>query len=111
MDHHGDRLCKVGKTLSQLSNPRKSKSSPSNQVARVVRTLAILSMGIDLVGEIKPQASNGHQFIVFAVDYFSKWVEAKSLRNVTAKQMAKFIARNIICRYGMPHHVVIDNRV
>ena len=25
--------------------------------------------------------------------------------------MAKFIARNLICRYGMPHHVVTDNGV
>ena len=65
--------------------------------------------GIDLVEEIKPQASNGHRFVVVAVDYFSKWVEAKSFRNVTAKQMVKFISRNIICRYEMPHHVVTDN--
>ena len=67
--------------------------------------------GIDLVGEIKPQASNGHRFIVVAFDYFFKWVEAESFLNVTAKQMAKFIYRNIIFRYGMPYHVVTDNGV
>lgn len=67
--------------------------------------------GIDMIGEIKPQASNGHRFIVVAVDYFSKWIEAESFRNVTAKTMAKFIAQNLVCRYGMPHHVVTDNGV
>ena len=64
-----------------------------------------------MIGVIRPNTSNGHRFIVVAVDYFSKWVEAESFRNVTAKQMAKFIARNLICRYGMPHHVVTDNGV
>ena len=67
--------------------------------------------GIDIIGKIKPQASNVHRFIVVAIDYFSKWVEAESFRNMTAKQMAKFISRNIIYRYGMPHHVVTDNAV
>ena len=49
--------------------------------------------------------------MVVAIDYFSKWVESEAFHNVTAEQMAKFIARNIICRYGMPHHMVTDNGV
>ena len=46
-----------------------------------------------------------------AVDYFSKWIEAESYTSVGSKQMARFIERNIICRYGLPHHVVTDNGV
>ena len=34
--------------------------------------------GIDMIGEIKPTASNGHRFILVAIDYFTKWVEATS---------------------------------
>ena len=64
-----------------------------------------------MIGEIRPNAWNGHSFIVVAVDYFSKWVEFESFSNVTAKQMAKFIARNLICRYGMLYHVVTGNGV
>ena len=67
--------------------------------------------GNDIIGEIRPNASNGHRFIVVAVDHISKWVETESFRNVTAKQMANFIAQNHICRYGMPHHMVTDNEV
>lgn len=40
--------------------------------------------GIDIVGEIKPHASNGDCYILVAIDYFTKWVEAASysiLRN------------------------------
>ena len=45
------------------------------------------------------------------VDYFSKWVEAESYATVGLRQMARFIEKNIICRYGLPHHVITDNGV
>ena len=38
-----------------------------------------------------PKASNGHRYIVVAIDYFSKWVEAESYVTVGSKQMARFI--------------------
>ena len=36
--------------------------------------------GIDVIGAIEPKASNGHRFILVAIDYFTKWVEAASSR-------------------------------
>ncbi|GAU51810.1 hypothetical protein TSUD_415980 [Trifolium subterraneum] len=39
--------------------------------------------GIDMIGRIEPKASNGHRFILVAIDYFTKWVEAASYANVT----------------------------
>ena len=39
--------------------------------------------GIDMIGRIKPTASNGHCFILVAIDYFTKWFEAASYANVT----------------------------
>ena len=29
--------------------------------------------GIDIIGKIHPTTSNGHQFILVAIDYFTKW--------------------------------------
>ena len=46
-----------------------------------------------------------------AIDYFSKWVEAESYATVGSRQMARFIEKNIIYRYRLPHHVVTDNGV
>ena len=66
---------------------------------------------IDIIGEVRTKASNGHRYIIMAIDYFSKWVEAESFAMVGSKQMARFIEQNIICKYGLPHHVVIDNSV
>ncbi|KAL3740381.1 hypothetical protein ACJRO7_021632 [Eucalyptus globulus] len=65
--------------------------------------------GIDVIGPINPKASNGHRFILVAIDYFSKWIEAASYVNVTARNVVKFIRRDIIARYGVPEAIVTDN--
>ncbi|PKI73162.1 hypothetical protein CRG98_006449 [Punica granatum] len=31
---------------------------------------------MDVIGPINPKASNGHMFILVAIDYFTKWIEA-----------------------------------
>ena len=46
-----------------------------------------------------------------AIDYFSRWIEAESFTTLKAKQMARFIEKSLICRYGIPHHIVTDNGV
>lgn len=65
--------------------------------------------GIDVVGLIPRKASNGHQYIIVAIDYFTKWVESTSLAHVTMKNIARFILRDIICRYGVPNEIITDN--
>ena len=67
--------------------------------------------GIYIIGEIRPIASNGHKYMVVAIDYFSRWIETESFGTLKAKQMAKFIEKSLICRYGVPHHIVTDNSV
>ncbi|XP_052734034.1 uncharacterized protein LOC108321519 [Vigna angularis] len=65
--------------------------------------------GIDVIGAIEPKASNGHRFILVAIDYFTKWVEAVSYANVTRKVVTRFIKRELICRYGLPNKIITDN--
>ncbi|CAL1400881.1 unnamed protein product [Linum trigynum] len=64
--------------------------------------------GIDVIGSIEPKASNGYRFILVAIDYFIKWVEAASYANITRSVVVKFI-KEIICRYGLPERMIIDN--
>ena len=64
--------------------------------------------GINMIGEIKPIASNGHRFILVAIDYFTKWVEAASFTSVTKNVIAWFIKQNLICRYGISERIVTD---
>ncbi|RDX87614.1 Retrovirus-related Pol polyprotein, partial [Mucuna pruriens] len=65
--------------------------------------------GIDVIGPIKPKASNGHRFILVVIDYFIKWIEAASYSTVTRSIVVKFIRKDIICRYGLPTHIITDN--
>jgi hypothetical protein len=44
-----------------------------------------------------------------AIEYFMKWVEAKPLMNVTSTSIRNFFRQNIICRYGVPHHIIVNN--
>ena len=65
--------------------------------------------GIDIIGKIHPTTSNGHKFILVAIDYFTKWVEAASYKILNSKKVAQFIQTNIICRYEVPHEIILDN--
>ena len=56
--------------------------------------------GIDIIGKIYPTTSNGHEFILVAIDYFTKWVEVASYKVLNSKKVAQFIQTNIICKYG-----------
>ena len=58
---------------------------------------------------INPKASNEHRFILVAIDYFTKLVEATSYTNVTSQVVTRFIKQNLICRYGVPSRIIMDN--
>ena len=62
-----------------------------------------------MIGMIEPKASNVHRFILVAIDYFTKWIEAVSYANVARQVVVRFIKSNIICRYGVPSQIITDN--
>ena len=49
------------------------------------------------------------KFLVVGIDYFTKWVEAEALATITEKDVRSFVWRNIICRFGIPRVLVLDN--
>ncbi|XP_050920978.1 uncharacterized protein LOC127138547 [Lathyrus oleraceus] len=65
--------------------------------------------GIDMIGMIKPKASNDHQFIIVVIDYFTKWVEVASYANVTRQVVTRFIKKEIIFRSGIPRKIITNN--
>ena len=67
--------------------------------------------GIDIIGKIHPTTSNGYEFILVAIDYFTKWLEAASNKVLNSKKVAQFIQTNIICRYGVPHEIIPNNEL
>ena len=82
---------------------------PPNPLSLISSPWPFAMWGIDMIGKIEPTASNGHRFILVAIDYFTKWVEAASYANVTKQVVARFLKRDIICRYGVPKRIITDN--
>ena len=62
-----------------------------------------------MIRPITPKASNGHHFIFVVIDYFTKWVKAVSYASVTKAVVARFIKKEIICRYGLPERIISYN--
>ena len=67
--------------------------------------------GIDIIGKISPKSSSGHEYILVAFDYFTKWVEVASYARLTVAKVAKFIKTHIFYRYGVPHELISDRGV
>ena len=63
---------------------------------------------MDMIGNIHPSSSKGHNFILVATDYFTKWVEAVPLKKVEHKDVIQFIKEQIIHMFGIPHSVTTD---
>jgi IS30 family transposase len=64
--------------------------------------------GLDLLGPLPPAQGN-LKYIVVAVKYFSKWIDAKLLATITSAMVQKFFWQNIVCRFGVPKAITVDN--
>ncbi|WJX19736.1 hypothetical protein P8452_09381 [Trifolium repens] len=62
--------------------------------------------GIDFVGPFPSSFSN--EYILVAVDYVSKWVEAIASPKADGKTVVKFLKKNIFTRFGTPRVLISD---
>ncbi|KAL5548294.1 hypothetical protein UlMin_003525 [Ulmus minor] len=62
--------------------------------------------GIDFMGPFP--SSFGNQYILVAVDYVSKWVEAGAFTTNDAKVVTRFLKKNIFTRFGTPRAIISD---
>nr|GFA69164.1 reverse transcriptase domain-containing protein [Tanacetum cinerariifolium] len=61
--------------------------------------------GIDFMGPFP--SSRGNKYILVAVDYLSKWVEAKALPTNDARVVCKFL-KSLYARFGSPRAIICD---
>lgn len=64
---------------------------------------------MDLLGPFHKWAGQVN-FLIIAVDYITKWIEAEPLAKITAANVIKFFKKTILSRFGVPHYVITDNR-
>ena len=62
--------------------------------------------GIDFMGPFPP--SHGYEYILVAVDYVSKWVEAIPCRHADSNAVKRMFTDIIFPRFGVPRAVISD---
>ncbi|MGL5690696.1 MAG: reverse transcriptase domain-containing protein, partial [Bacteroidales bacterium] len=62
----------------------------------------------DLIGRLETK-EGGNKFIFVAIDHYTKWLEAKVIKNKTGKEIAEAIRELIIDKHGSPMKILTDN--
>jgi hypothetical protein len=86
----------------------RDQKQPSSLTQLIQPTWPLQRWGLDLLGPLPPAQGN-LKYVVVAVEYFSKWIEAKPLATITSVTIQKFFWQNIVCRYGVPKAITVDN--
>ena len=90
-------------TCQRIEGISKRHETPLNIILEVE---AFDCRGIDFVGPLPSSFSN--EYILVAVDYVTKWVEAVATSKADAKTVIKFLKQNIFCRFGTPRVLIGD---
>jgi hypothetical protein len=86
----------------------RDQKQPSSLTQLIQPTWPLQRWGLDLLGPLPPAQGN-MKYVVVAVEYFSKWIEAKPLATITSATVQKFFWQNIVCRFGVPKAITVDN--
>ncbi|KAL5561881.1 hypothetical protein UlMin_031628 [Ulmus minor] len=81
---------------------------PAKELNSVLSPWPFTKWGIDLIGPL-PLEKYRMKFVMVAIDYYTKWVEAEPLLEITEARTTSFVWKNIVCRFGIPHSLVSDN--
>ncbi|XP_052182038.1 uncharacterized protein LOC127794822 [Diospyros lotus] len=64
--------------------------------------------GVDIL-EPFPLAAGHNKYLIAAIDYFTKWVEAEPVATITGWRVKQFLWKSIVCRFGIPRVLITDN--
>ncbi|GKB61676.1 reverse transcriptase domain-containing protein [Tanacetum coccineum] len=82
--------------------------SPQQKLSPIISPWPFYKWGIDIAGPF-PEGPGKVKFLIVAIDYFTKWIEAKPVATITGNQIKKFVWDNIVCRFGLPGEIISDN--
>ncbi|GJR75643.1 reverse transcriptase domain-containing protein [Tanacetum coccineum] len=96
--------------LVPLMSNNASVPNSHEQITMISITSAwpFMKWGMDIVGPL-PEGPRRVKYLIVAIDYFTKWMEAKPLATITGKQVVNFTYDNIVCRFGIPATIITDN--
>ena len=56
-----------------------------------------------------PKAVGNKRYLLVGTDYFTKWVKAKPLANIRDVDAKRFVWKNIVTWFGVPHALILNN--
>ena len=81
---------------------------PVERMTMITSPWPFAQWGINIIGPL-PLGKGQVKFLLVAIDYFIKWVEAEALVTITEARIQNFVWKNIICRFGIPLTIISDN--
>ena len=64
---------------------------------------------IDCIGPFPADPRTGDLHVIIAVDWLSRWAEARAINSTDAATCSDFIYSDICCRYGVPESIRSDH--
>ena len=83
---------------------------PKAPLTSIMASWPFYQWGMDILGPL-PEGPRKLKYVIVAIDYFTKWMEAKPLAKITGKEVKKFVLENIVCRFGLSGVIVMDNEI
>ena len=96
------RKCKACQEHARISH------LPYEPLTLVISSWPFQQLGLNILRPL-PIGRGQCKFIIEAMDYFTKWVEAEPLATITKHKVRNFVWRSIICRFGVPRSLMYDN--
>ncbi|RDY06412.1 hypothetical protein CR513_09606, partial [Mucuna pruriens] len=75
--------------------------APPERLHSIASPWPFFKWGVDILGPFPPVPGQV-KFLVVAVDYLTKWIEAEPIASITTKKIKRFFWKRIICRFGIP---------
>ncbi|GAU33948.1 hypothetical protein TSUD_148680 [Trifolium subterraneum] len=82
--------------------------APGEPLQSVMYPWPFYMWGVDILGPFTTSQGQA-KFLLVAVDYFTKWIEAEPVATISSQRVKKFYWKNILCRFGIPKYIVSDN--
>jgi len=84
--------------------------APPEELRSIYSPWPFHTWGINILGPF-PLAIRQMKYLIFAIEYFTKWIEAEPVAQITAHKVQHFVWKNIVCHFGVPRRLISDNGI